>query len=428
MEFQDVQENTWSGGATINASSTDDFIRQFTLRKDKSTKLVHGHVSNVDFWVVEQQLHGNVPELGHVYCEDCDFRKCEELNPYKNGVLSSTCNSDKIDFIKENLSELEKEGLHSVVSFVSDDGTVMSNSKYNISIEDNKGNIFTKFTLNSFNDGSIKRTDIMNVLKERLAFDTKDMEDYYISSKYKWVQEKINENDPSALSDRNKKMETAALFYRLVANDNPEKIKFSTKDECLDFMEFMAKRAETLADENYNGNKSHWNFQAETFRKEAEIMKHSFYTTERCNIRVNHPSFEPHRLIYIQREAWIAKNVREKEKSIKQDKKEYDKLVKEQNIIDKRFFGLGKLIDRTLNRKNYLLRKERIEAIQKDINGEQKSLDYFAQNGRSMFDKKIIEAFKSWKNNNQQKSMEKKKIVDLSLTIKKSHEREGNIR
>ena len=45
-----------------------------------------------------------------------------------------------------------------------------------------------------------------------------------------------------------------------------------------------------------------------------------------------------------------------------------------------------------------------------------------------MFDKKIIEAFKSWKNNNQQKSMEKKKIVDLSLTIKKSHEREGNIR
>ena len=81
-----------------------------------------------------------------------------------------------------------------------------------------------------------------------------------------------------------------------------------------------------------------------------------------------------------------------------------------------------------MNRKDYLLRKERIKAIQKDIDGEQKSLDYFAQNGRSMFDKKIIEAFKSWENNNQQKSMEKKKIVDLSLTVKKSHEREGNIR
>ena len=108
--------------------------------------------------------------------------------------------------------------------------------------------------------------------------------------------------------------------------------------------------------------------------------------------------------------------------------KSQNKLVKEQNIIDKRFFGLGKLIDRILNRKDYLLRKERIKAIQKDIDGEQKSLDYFAQNGRSMFDKKIIEAFKSWENNNQQKSMEKKKIVDLSLTIKKSHEREGNIR
>lgn len=415
MEFSDVSPNEWVG-VTINASSTEDFLKQLK-NTNYEGKDLNGHLVNVDFKKVEEELKDKSPTLGHIFCEDCNFIGCEIVNPYKRGHLSSSCKTDGMEHIKKQLKFLEEDGLHPVVSYTPDNGSLMSSSKYNISVVDNKGELFTKFDMTFWGSADV---DVNGAFNSSLVSDIKRMEDYFINGKYEWLNDDIKNGKDTAVQARDKEFERSVLRYKLIKNDNPEKIKFETKEDCLSFLEFMAKRAESLAKENYNGNEKHWNFQAETFRKESETMKHPFYTLERCNTRMNHPSFEPNRLVYIQQEAWMAKNVREKESVIKREIYEYNKLVKEQNTRDAQYMGFGKLVERVFNRKEFSARENAMKAISKEMDGNYKSLDSFVQNGRAMFNRKLWESFLTWKDSGNSKKDDRKDVIDLSVSVEKT--------
>ena len=145
MEFSDVSPNEWVG-VTINASSTEDFLKQLK-NTNYEGKDLNGYLVNVDFKKVEEELKDKSPTLGHIFCEDCNFMGCEIVNPYKRGHLSSSCKTDGMEHIKKQLKFLEEDGLHPVVSYTPDNGSATSSNKYNISVVDNKGELFTKFDM-----------------------------------------------------------------------------------------------------------------------------------------------------------------------------------------------------------------------------------------------------------------------------------------
>ena len=388
--YADYTSVLTEGAVLVNAHSTQEFIEQ---AEKNQGKVLEGHLVNVDFKEVEEHFKKNgleMPEIGAVRLEHCDFRGCSDLQvPYNKAYLELGCKTNETEQIKEQLMGIKGvEGMDVSVGYRPPEGVMRMKGEFHLTVTDivdGKETHLASFKLNEMpKDGNYK-TAFMEHLRNNLVKEETELLNYE-------VVDTLTENRKRSMIHR------ADVFYE---NTNVKKdFTFKDKDEAIQFAEFMSKRAEALAKDDFNGMGKHWNYEAIQFTQLAEIMKKPEYDLNRCETLINHPS-GMQGMIKVQRDAWVVKNESDMKKSINQVRKAEKALIDEQKQKDERFFGLGKYWERTVNRKEYESRNFKIQSMRKDRTAMEKNLKSFTENNyaraNTQFDTKLMGCFREMK-------------------------------
>ena len=389
--FADYKSVLTEGAVLVNAHSTQEFIEQ---AEKNQGKVLEGHLVNVDFKEVEEHFKKNgleMPEIGAARLENCDFRGCEELKvPYEKAYLEEGCKTNETEKIREQLMEIKGvENLDVQVGYRPAEGIMRMKGEFYLTamdVVDGKETHLASFKLSEMPKDRNYKEAFMEHLRNNIVDEEKKLQTYE-------VIDTLTENRKRSMMHR------ADVFYN---NINVKKeVTFKNKEEAVKFVEFMSKRAEALAKDDFNGMGKHWNYEAIQFSEIAETMKRPDYDLNRCEQMINHPELPVQGFMKVQRDAWVVKNESDMKKSINQVKKAEKALIDEQKRKDERFFGLGKYWERTVNRKEYESRNFKIQSMRKDRTAMEKNLKSFTENNyaraNAQFDTKLMGCFKDMK-------------------------------
>ena len=418
--YADYTSVLTEGAVLVNAHSTQEFIEQ---AEKNQGKVLEGHLVNVDFKEVEENFKKNnldMPEIGAARLEHCDFRGCEELKvPYEKAYLEEGCKTNETEKIRKQLMKIKGvENLDVQVGYRPAEGTMRMKGEFYLTamdIVDGKETHLASFKLSEMPKDWNYKEAFMEHLRNNIVDEEKKLQTYE-------VIDTLTENHKRSMMHR------ADIFYN---NINVEKeITFKDKEEAVKFVEFMSKRAEALAKDDFNGMGKHWSYEATQFAEIAETMKRPDYDLNRCEQMINCHGLPIQGMIRVQRDSWVVKNESDMKKSIGQIKKAEKALIDEQKRKDKRFFGLGKYWERIVNRKEYESRAAKLKNLQKDREGMEKSLKQFTKNqyagGNAEFNTKLMRCFHDMKDSltvekpkTKEISMEKTQVQEKTMSMKK---------
>lgn len=410
-EYPDRKQEIKQEYETFNAKSTEEFIN---LMQEMVTpgKELHGHFTNIDFKEVEDRLKEQglaMPKFsdemllkaysygGNCVFEGCDFRGCSEIEPpYNCTTMTKNCKTNETERIQKMFSSLEKDDFRVSVSITPD-----AKAKVDILDKDNnyiwsvRDNIKSPKGLENAHEELAPRVQ----MDERLLMEVRE------------GKREMDEKTLNALNNRIK------LFYSMPMEID-KKLTFENLKESQMFVQFLEERARILKRDNYNGDRAHWDDEEKTLKDIGAFMKNlpANYRKEQVEIMMNHPKMDIQRSIDIQREAWMNKQKNDMEESMKEIRRAQNKLETEQLNRDKRFFGLGKIWDRTVNRKSYEQRVARMRAMQSDYNGVKQSYEELQNKGSAEFDKRMMESFKNWKEWSKEHRSDDRTVMDLSMS------------
>ena len=142
---------------------------------------------------------------------------------------------------------------------------------------------------------------------------------------------------------------------------------FNTKEELLEFVEFVRDDAQRLSCMDIDSPLYFWHYQAEEVNRELRDLKDENLTKEDCENRINRSDsavYETVKDIQDEREDYKVFKLEEK---MKQLAKKRDGLIFEQKVRDGRYFGLGYIYDRTIGRKSFQKRQQALMEIEVNL-------------------------------------------------------------